>query len=93
MECIRWIVCIKSCCRPRKLRRTYNNSVPWIWIGGHSKYGETIDLTELVSEHTYPNCIIDQTLLRNLDPRCVDWFYVDSETLNEVKIHMNGIQI
>ena len=97
MWCIRVLVKVKnfltSLCFEKEREPNMNIRVPWIWIGGKTKDDEIIDVTRRLSFYLNKGDIVSEAYLKQFEPSCNSWTYIDFMTLNEKKIPVGGIQI
>jgi hypothetical protein len=66
---------------------------PWVWIGGKDVDNKQIDATDMLSHYLLRNNLIKLELLEKLDPRIIEWSYMDYETLDIVNFPIEGILI
>lgn len=67
-------------------------SSPWLWIGGITKSGEEIDMTEQLKEYLLFGNVIKPIFLSKLNPNIIKWTYLD-QTFNQVDFPTQGIVI
>lgn len=67
--------------------------LPWMWIGGTDRHGETHTRTEDMSQFILPGNRISLSLLRVQHPEIVHWKYMCPLTFEEVDFPADGITI
>jgi hypothetical protein len=67
--------------------------IPWLWIGGMTRAGNTITLTDEMQKYVVPGNVINIQTLNKLFPQIVCWRIMDVHTFEEVDFPVNGITI
>jgi len=87
----------------RRIQRYFNidyrddcipkHKFPWMWIGGETN-GVSTNFTALVNQHVMYGVPVNAKFLQEITGHTPDrWMYLDSRTLHEHEIPLNGFII
>ena len=65
----------------------------WLWIGGMTRAGNTLTLTDEMQKYVVPGNVINLQTLNKLFPQIVSWKIMDVNTFEEVDFPVDGITI